>query len=645
MFHLRLMAASLIVAVVAGLVSVPREALAGAGDYDVSLGERIFDFHSELVIHQDSTITVTETIRVQVLGDQINRGIYREFPTKYIDKLGRRRTVGFNVISVLRDGSPEAYHLKALRNGTRVYIGKEDYYLPWGTYEYEITYDTNRQLGFFDDHDELYWNVTGNDWDFTIDQASARVTLPADPGRLGMQLAAYTGYFGEQGELYEAQLDDQGRAVFTTTAPLYPQQGLTIVAMFPKGLVAEPTRRQLRGYWLADHRAEVWGAVGLAVVLLYYLLAWILVGVDPAGSPAPPQDTPPQGLSAAALRYIQRMGSDFTTFTAALTSMAIKGYLRIEADAGGSHTIVRGTAGEDELTEEEKELGREMFRGRHELLIDQDNHSIISSSKGAMDRALNSQCQGRLFYSNGRAIAWGVILTIVAFIMMAANVPEWPVLVICGAFTWLLTFFGLKALRTVVVGWGITVARSHPDSRALAAVVAPILLGLALVPAGIILFIYSLELAVLVIGLAVVNALFIPLLPRYTVQGRSILDHAAAFRLALAGYGRALPGYDSQDVQSAMAYLPYAIALDIQRQWARQLEEIFAVKGQPARPYWYHDPYNENIRYERLTSDLAGSFTTSISSASVAPGSSSGGGGGGGGFSGGGGGGGGGGGW
>lgn len=635
--------ASVLIAIGLGLATQPRVALAGAGDYDVSLGERIFDYHSEIEIHQDSTLTVTETIRVQVLGDQIKRGIYRDFPTKYVDKEGHRRTVGFHVVKVLRDGKPEPYHLQDQRNGIRVYIGKEDYSLPWGTYEYTITYDTNRQLGFFADHDELYWNVTGNGWNFTIDQASARVTLPEDPGPQTMQLEAYTGDYGAQGQQYEAYRDEAGRAVFTTTSVLYPTQGLTIVVMFPKGIVEEPTSRQLAGYWLADHRAEVWGAIGLALVFLYYLLAWMLVGVDPSGGPVPPQETPPQGLSAPALRYIQHMGTDFTAFTSALTSMAIKHYLRIDTDAGGNHTLVRGTAGEEVLTPEERELGQEIFRGRTELLIDQDNHSTISSAKSALDSSLRSQFQGRYFYTNAAAIAWGIVLSLATVVMIGANLQDWSALAICGVFICVFTFLGVKALRTVFVGWGLTVMRSFPDNRVMAGIAAPFVLGLALVPTTVLYLIYSPELALVVLGLAVVNALFIPLLPRYTPEGRHLLDCAASFRGSLAGLGPGLPGYQGQDVQGAMAFLPYAIALGIHRQWARQLEQIFAVQGRPRNPYWYNDPYNRDIRYERLASDLAGSFTSSISSASVAPGSSSGGGGGG--SSGGGGGGGGGGGW
>jgi hypothetical protein len=51
-------------------------------------------------------------------------------------------------------------------------------FLERGTHVYEITYRTTRQLGFFDDFDELYWNATGNGWTFAIDRAAAIVHLP-----------------------------------------------------------------------------------------------------------------------------------------------------------------------------------------------------------------------------------------------------------------------------------------------------------------------------------------------------------------------------------------------------------------------------------------------------------------------------------
>ena len=111
-------------------------------------------------------MTVVETITVNSTGNVIKRGIYREFPTRYKDRHGNNYVVDFSVNEVLRDGKPESYHLEGLSNGTRVYIGRKEVFLNPGTYTYTIRYSTNRQLGFFKDHDELYWNVTGNGWSF-----------------------------------------------------------------------------------------------------------------------------------------------------------------------------------------------------------------------------------------------------------------------------------------------------------------------------------------------------------------------------------------------------------------------------------------------------------------------------------------------
>ena len=78
--------------------------------------------------------------------------------------------VGFEVIEVQRNGRSEPYALESLSNGTRIRIGDKDVFLIGsGIHVYEITYRTTRQIGFFENYDELYWNVTGNGWTFAID--------------------------------------------------------------------------------------------------------------------------------------------------------------------------------------------------------------------------------------------------------------------------------------------------------------------------------------------------------------------------------------------------------------------------------------------------------------------------------------------
>jgi hypothetical protein len=130
-------------------------------------------------VRADSVLEVTEAIVVQAEGQQIRRGIFREFPTTYSRVDASRKTVGFEVLSIKRDGVSEPYRMEQRSNGVAIYIGDKDRFLTPGEYRYEIRYRTDRQLGFFPDHDELYWNVTGAGWVFPIDAATARVRLPA----------------------------------------------------------------------------------------------------------------------------------------------------------------------------------------------------------------------------------------------------------------------------------------------------------------------------------------------------------------------------------------------------------------------------------------------------------------------------------
>ena len=48
----------------------------------------IRDFKSFIVVAPDGSMTVTETITVNSTGQEIRRGIIRDFPTTYKDRLG-----------------------------------------------------------------------------------------------------------------------------------------------------------------------------------------------------------------------------------------------------------------------------------------------------------------------------------------------------------------------------------------------------------------------------------------------------------------------------------------------------------------------------------------------------------------------------
>ena len=286
--------------------------------------EKIIDFQSRIFVHGDASMTVSETISVICARDQIKRGIIREFPTKYKDTYGNSYSVGFEVISVLRDGRKEPYHIEDSSNGKKVYIGRKSVHLEPGTYTYTITYKTDRQLGFFKDFDELYWNVTGNGWSFAIDHASAVVKLPA--GAEILQTAGYTGPHGSDGQDFISDFDEEGNVTFATTRWLRPKEGLTIAVAWPKGYVAEPTARDKLGHLLKDNRSAAIGAIGLSTLLIFYLMAWFRVGKDPVKGPIIPLFSPPKGISPAMARLIMRQGwRDDKLFAVAVVNMAVKG--------------------------------------------------------------------------------------------------------------------------------------------------------------------------------------------------------------------------------------------------------------------------------------------------------------------------------
>ena len=193
-----------------------------------SADERILSYHADIRIAADASMTVTETIRVHAEGQQIRRGIYRDFPTSFEDRFGNDYEVPFSVVSVQRNGQTEVWHTESRSNGVRIYMGSASRSLPVGEHTYALTYRTDRSIGYFESRDELYWNVTGTDWGFPIDEASARIVLPERIPAADLAVEGYTGVFGASGRDFTGSVQD-GLADIRTTRPLQAREGLTVV--------------------------------------------------------------------------------------------------------------------------------------------------------------------------------------------------------------------------------------------------------------------------------------------------------------------------------------------------------------------------------------------------------------------------------
>jgi hypothetical protein len=291
--------------------------------------ERILSFISDIDLQANSDLLVTETIRIEAEGDQFRHGLRRNFPTIRTGRDGTQIKMGFTVQQVMRDGAPEAFTTEQSGDEIELRIGNADRLLSHGPHEYVIRYLTTRQIGFFPDFDELYWNVTGNGWAFPIDQAEARITLPAAVAFLSS--AVYTGARGATGKDASVIAQRPGSIAFRTTAPLPPHNGLTVAASWPKGVVTQPANPdnphpgnpQSSGLRLRDNTPLLVSALGMLVVFAYYFYAWRRAGRDPSRGTIIPLFGPPDGMTAAAVRYVRRFHSGFRSPPFSTTSRRV----------------------------------------------------------------------------------------------------------------------------------------------------------------------------------------------------------------------------------------------------------------------------------------------------------------------------------
>lgn len=372
--------------------------------------ERILDYHSDVTLQDDSSLEVTETITVVAAGGQIRHGLFREFPTHYSDPYNNRYVVGFQMLSATRDSAGERFRLENNFNGVRIYLGDPNAMVPPGRHVYTLTYTTTRQLGFFSDHDELFWNATGSGWNFRIDHASATVhLLAAIPGDQ-VTLSGFTGPQGSrQADLTTSREADAFQ--FEAKRPLAPKEGLSILLMWPKGFVTPPSFSQKAEYFLNDNQDALLLATGVLILLLYYLIAWAEVGRDPRPGIIMPLYEPPATLSPAGMRYLVRMGFDNKTFAAAILDMAARGYLKLKEQAG-SYTLTRQDKGERVLTPDEKQIAGALFDGRKEIWLHEENHEVIQAALLAAKKWLKSAEYKVYFVTNSRYLLPPVILSV-----------------------------------------------------------------------------------------------------------------------------------------------------------------------------------------------------------------------------------------
>jgi len=604
--------------------------------------EEILNYDAKVVVTTDGALTVTETIQVRAEGNEIRRGIYRDFPTKYKLPNGTSVSTTFDVVKVTMNGGSVNWTTEHISNGTRVRIGSADVFLNPGVYTYEIRYRTERQLYFGEGFDELYWNVTGNDWGFPINNVRATVMVP--DGAVIEDTRAFTGYQGDTGADFTSRRDGDRRVIFETTSRLYPRQGLTVVVTWPAGLVTRPTAADLAGNFLTDNLSVIVGYLGVLLVGFYFYVTWRRVGKDPDTGPVIARYNPPLGLSPAAAGFVIGRDYKMSQFTAAIVNMAVKGAIKIEELGKREFRLTKTGAGSG-LSPGETEIFRSLLGIGTSIITKQSNHSDFRRAQKAHEKILEQNHENIHFIRNRKPFWIGAGISIFAaflavFLDFGLGNYEVIFLPILIGFYGIFFFVLGKGLKSRMAAGGC--------ARAPIFIAFGFLIFHFMGMAGA-LFLDNFMFAVPFILIVGLNVLFLNLLEKPTLEGAQLVAEIKGFKkyLSMAEKERLEFHTGTITPEKFEAYLPYAIALGVENKWGEAFEAEMVKLGQdPAQyqPTWYYGGrYYGFSGNSNFGSAFGGAFAGAVASASAPPSSS--GGSGGGGFSGGGGGGGGGGGW
>lgn len=355
----------------------------------------INSFHSDLIIHEDSSLTVKEAIEVEF--HRPRHGIYREIPFKYTDELGNTFRTPLDVLSVTDEaGKDWKYTAKRSGDAIHIRIGDANKYVS-GRQSYVITYSVENAILFFEDHDELYWNVTGNYWKAPIKKASANVNLAVKSKSKNLWASCYTGSLGSRESL--CGFDTSGNiAGFLSKKTFASGEGLTIAFGWDKGLVSQPSSWK-RFLWALDLK-ENWVFMLPVLSLIFMINLWNRRGRDPKVRESvtvmyePPKykDVP---LTPAEVGAVIDEKLDARDITATIIGLAVKGYIKIEETKKEGlvfdsidYFLAKLKDPDDNLSQFEKALMGKIFSGSMPGLMVSDMKNKFYTSLDSLKETL-----------------------------------------------------------------------------------------------------------------------------------------------------------------------------------------------------------------------------------------------------------------
>lgn len=511
----------------------------------VSAAEVIKDFHADIRVQTDGSVIVTESITVNREGRQIKRGIYRDLP--------KTKGVHYSVLSVKRDGQKEPYFTENTGRFYRINTGNENYLPRNGLYTFEIRYQARNVILDFKDYDEIYWNVTGNEWAFPIERASAKVFPPE--GAKEIQHASYVGFSGSKTPAgYNPET-----GVFSVSG-LNKGQGMTVAVGFDKGFV---TATRAPAFPLEK-------GIKYAVLILaaYLLMTWHLFGRDPEKDAVMPRFRGLPDLTPAQAGWIYAYGHNAPDcVTAAFLQGGISGFLKIEGTDDLRITKLRpAKAGEEKVIER--------YLTMPVTLTKKYNPSMKMFMNG-FKTFLENKAGEKYFTANTRWLVFGCLLMLALTAGLCYLANALPLAAVIGFYliffipagkglisvfsTGKFSFSSLFVLIFIgihfsVMAFGIT--SDMPDA-------GPVFLFYVL--SCLALIIYS----------------FLIIQP--TRKGMEVITHLDGIKMFLKAVEPTLP--EEVDFNKMEALLPYAVLFGLEKEWSKKMKQIVA--GASYRPDWY----------------------------------------------------------
>ena len=521
-------------------------------------------FEASIEVSPDGSIRVDETIVPRFTGTW--NGIFRTIPVEYRTPQGLNYTLRLDVESVTdAAGQKLKYETSRERHYRKLKIwvpGAVD-----ATRTVKLRYRVSNALRFFDEHDELYWNVTGDEWEVPIESVSAIVRLPA--GATGVRATAFRGAYGST-ERSDVAVEPDGIHVQTSRG-LGMREGLTLVVGWNPGLVHRPTA--------VEKGAEaVYSNLPLAIpplIFLGMLALWRKRGRDPELAPIATQYEPPANMTPAELGTLIDGKPDMRDITASIVDLAVRGYLHIAetqnerffglmSSKDYTFTLKKSRDGWNELKQHERDLLDALFAGSSTAVsLSELKNKFYTHLPG-----LREELYGRLvrdgFYT-GR--------------------PD--------------------RVRLLYVILGLVVG------AAIAVVSSSIMLGLGMQPVtGIVAGILS---GIIVIGLGW-------FMPSRTPRGTRELEKVLGFREFLSRVEGERLQRMVKTPEMFERFLPFAMALGVEDTWAKAFEGIYTTP-----PSWYSGPGGVGtFRPSVFTHNLGVMSTAAATTMSSAPRSSGG---------------------